>query len=55
MYVQENTALMLAVQAKHIAIVKLLLKHHADVNIHGYGVTSFLQPFARWLIRLSKA
>lgn len=55
MCVQENTALLLAVQAKHIAIVKLLLKHHADVNIHAYGVRSFLRPFAHLLIQLSKA
>jgi len=34
---QESTALMLAVQAENAAVVKLLLKHHADVNIHSYG------------------
>ena len=28
---------MLAVQAENAAVVKLLLKHHADVNIHSYG------------------
>jgi len=33
---QESTALMLAVQAENAAVVKLLLKHHADVNIHSY-------------------
>ncbi len=34
---QESTALMLAVQAENATVVKLLLKHHADANIHCYG------------------
>ncbi len=37
---QECTALMLAVEAKSAAVVKLLLDNHADLDVHGYGVRS---------------
>lgn len=40
--IYESTALMLAVVAESATVVKLLLKHHADANIHSFGGSTAL-------------